>query len=109
MIRFKDLFRRRREKPKQDPFLELMEKAYYKGVRDTVIAIASEIIYKFFKSTEEWGNVYMKLCDASWEPEKRGKIIECIVSDVTNEHRFRCIMNVLGLQITKYGCDWYEC
>ena len=40
MIRFPDLFKRRREKPQPDPFLEFMDKAYYKGVRDIIISNA---------------------------------------------------------------------
>jgi hypothetical protein len=109
MIRFTDLFRRRCEKPQPDPFLELIEKAYYKGARDIIITIAYEIIKKSIKPGEDIANVYMKLYETDWNLEKYSKMIECIASDGTNEHRFRCIMNVLGLQITKYGCDWYEC
>jgi hypothetical protein len=96
MIRFPDLFRRRREKTQPDPFLEFMEKAYYKGVRDTIITIAWEIIRKFIKPGEDMANVYMKLYEADWNLEKYSRMIECIASDGTNDQRFKCIMSVLG-------------
>jgi hypothetical protein len=99
MIRFTDLFRRRREKPKQDPFLVFMEKAYYKGARDIIITIAYEIIKKSIKPGEDIANVYMKLYETDWNLEKYSKMIECIASDGTNEQRSRCIMGVLGLTV----------
>jgi hypothetical protein len=98
MIRFPDLFRRRRGKPQPDPFLEFMDKAYYKGVRDTIIEIAWEIVKKFIKLGVDKGDVYMKLYGSVWEDDKRNKIIECIVSDGTNEQRARCVLGVLGVQ-----------
>jgi hypothetical protein len=97
MIRFPDLFRGRRGKPQPDPFLEFMENAYYKGVRDTIIAIAWEIIRKFIKPGEDMVNVYMKLYEAAWSLEKYSRMIQCIASDGTNEHRARCILGVIGV------------
>ena len=96
MIRFTNLFRRRCEKPQPDPFLEFIDKAYYKGVRDIIITIAWEIIRKFIKPGEDMANVYMKLHETAWDLEKYSKMIECIASDGTNEQRFKCIMSVLG-------------
>jgi hypothetical protein len=100
VVRFPDLFRRRREKPQPDPFFEFMCKAYYKGVRDTLIAIAWEIISKSIKQGVDKGDVYFELYDAAGEEDKRNKIIECIVSDGTNEQRARCMLGVIGLQST---------
>ena len=100
MIRFLGLIKRRREKQSADPFMAFIEKAYYKGVRDTVIAIAWGIIKKFIEPGEDMADVYMKLYESAWDLEKRSKIIQCIASDGTNEHRSRCIMSVLGLQNT---------
>jgi hypothetical protein len=96
VIRLTGLFRRRREKPQADPFMNFMEKAYYKGVRDTLIAIAWEIIRKSIKPGEDMANVYMKLYETAWNLEKYSKMIECIASDGINEQRFKCIMSVLG-------------
>jgi hypothetical protein len=76
-----------------------MDKAYDKGVRDTVIAIAWGIVKKFVEPGVDKGDVYLNIYGAVWEEDKRNKIIECIVSDGTNEDRSRCIMGVLGIKI----------
>jgi hypothetical protein len=101
VLRFPNLFRRRCEKLQPDPFLELIDKAYYKGVRDTLIAIAWEIIRKSIKPGEDMANVYVKLYETAWNLEKYSKMIECIASDGVNEQRFKCIANVMGLKNTR--------